>query len=270
MVITTPTKEKLARLARLARDGTPIAALTAYDYPTARLLDEAGIDLILVGDSLGMVVLGHEDTTGVTMEMMLHHTAACARGTNAALLVGDLPFGSYQTPAMALANARRLVEAGADAVKFEGGLIPQVEAIVADGIPFVGHIGMLPQHVREEGGYRRKGKTPEQAASLLDDALALEAAGAIALVLESMVAAVAASITDRLAIPTIGIGAGSRCDGQILVLHDLLGSFPWFRPAFATPRADLAAEITRATREYIEHVRTPRNPSSGFPGPKPL
>jgi 3-methyl-2-oxobutanoate hydroxymethyltransferase len=140
---------------------------------------------------------------------------------------------------------------GADCVKFEGALIPQVEAIVAAGIPFMGHIGMLPQHVREEGGYRKKGKTPEQAAILLEDARALEQAGAVALVLESMVAGVAATITGSIGIPTIGIGAGNDCDGQILVIHDLLGAFPWFRPSFATPRADLAAETTRAVREFI-------------------
>lgn len=254
MVNPATTTERLARLAKRARRGTPIAALTAYDYPTARLLDEAGVDLILVGDSLGMVVLGHKDTTSVTMEMMLHHTAACALGTQSAVLVGDLPFASYETPEMALANARRLIGAGANCVKFEGSLIPQVEAIVGAGIPFVGHIGMLPQHVREEGGYRKKGKTPEQAASLLDDARALENAGAIAIVLESMVASVAQSITEALAIPTIGIGAGGACDGQILVIHDLLGSFPWFRPSFATPRADLATETSRAVREYIANL----------------
>ncbi len=251
MVSPSTPNPKLARLAKRTRRGKPLSALTAYDYPTARLLDEAGIDLILVGDSLGMVVLGFEDTTSVTMEMMLHHTAACARGTEEAVLVGDLPFGSYETPEAALANARRLIDVGADAVKFEGALIPQVEAIVAAGIPFIGHVGMLPQHVREEGGYRKKGKTPEQAATLLDDARALENAGAVALVLESMVADVATAITDAIAIPTIGIGAGPGCDGQILVIHDLLGSFPWFRPSFATPRADLAAETTRAVREYI-------------------
>ncbi len=247
----------LSRLEKLGRRATPITALTAYDYPTARLLDEAGIDMVLVGDSLGMVVLGHEDTTEVTVEMMVHHTAACRRGTKDAALVADLPYRSYRSPEMALTNGKRLIDAGADAVKLEGGStqVVQVEALVDGGIPVVGHIGMLPQHVREEGGYKKKGKTPEQAAALLQDARDLESAGVVAIVLESMVANVAAEITRTVEVPTIGIGAGRDCDGQILVVHDLLGSFPWFRPSFATPRADVAAETTRAVREYIEAVR---------------
>lgn len=234
-----------------------MAVLTAYDYPTARLLDEADVDLILVGDSLGMVVLGLPDTVGVTMDMMVHHIAAVRRGVKRAPIIGDLPFHSYQTPDEALANARRLMEAGADAVKLEGGtaFIPQVKAIIEANIPFVGHIGMLPQSVREEGGYKKKGKTPEQADKLIADAIALDEAGAVALVLESVVADVATEITRRVKSSTIGIGAGPGTDGQVLVTPDLVGGFPWFRPPFAKARADIAAEITRATRQYVVECR---------------
>ncbi len=251
--IPKPDPSKLAKLSKRQAGTAPFSALTAYDYAVARLLDEAGIDLILVGDSLGMVVLGHDDTTEVTIEMMLHHTMACRRGVSRAALVADLPYRSYESPAEAIKNARLLVGAGADAVKLEGGveMIAQVEALVDDGIAVVGHVGMLPQHVKEEGGYKKKGKTDAGAQALLLDALALEKAGAGAIVLESMVASVAADITAKVGVPTIGIGAGKRCDGQILVVHDLLGSFPWFRPSFAIPRADLAADTTRAAKEFI-------------------
>lgn len=243
----------LSELRARKTHGPKVAVLTAYDYPTARLLDEADVDLILVGDSLGMVVLGLPDTVGVTMDMMVHHIAAVRRGVKRAPIIGDLPFHSYQTPEEALANARRLMDAGADAVKLEGGtaFIPQVKAIIGANIPFVGHIGMLPQSVREEGGYKKKGKTPEQADKLIADAIALDEAGAVAMVLESVVADVAAEITRRVKGSTIGIGAGSGTDGQVLVTPDLVGGFPWFRPPFAKARADIAAEITRATREYV-------------------
>jgi len=248
---------KLQRLAAMKARGERIACLTAYDYPSARLMDEAGIDVLLVGDSLGMVVLGYEDTTRVTMAEMLHHVRAVARGVNDALVVGDLPYCSYETPGQALENSRRLMGAGADAVKLEGGLdlIPQVERIIGDGIPLVGHVGMLPQQVREEGGYSKKGKTRKDAERMIEDALALEKAGACLVVLESMVKKVAGELTERVAIPTIGIGAGADCDGQILVTPDLLGSFPWFRPSFATPRADLASETTRAVTEYVAAIK---------------
>ncbi|MCA1963509.1 MAG: 3-methyl-2-oxobutanoate hydroxymethyltransferase [Prosthecobacter sp.] len=247
----------LSLLPERKRSGPPLAVLTAADYPTARLLDEAGVDLILVGDSLGMVVLGLPDTTGVTMEMMLHHTAAVRRGVKRAPVIADLPFHSYETPDMALANARRLVDAGADAVKLEGGagFVPQVAAIVQAGIPFVGHIGMLPQSVREEGGYKKKGKTPEQGRQLLEDAIALDQAGAAAIVLESIVPQVAAEITQAVNASTIGIGAGADTDGQVLVTHDLVGAFPWFRPPFAKARAEIAGEILRAAREYVLGLR---------------
>lgn len=237
--------------------GEKLAMLTAYDYPTARWLDDAGVDMILVGDSLGMVVLGLPDTTGVTMNMMLHHAAAVRRGVTRASVVVDLPAGCYLTPDMALHNARRLVEAGADAVKLEGGvkMIRQVRAITDAGLSFVGHIGMLPQSVLHEGAYKKKGKTDEEAARLLDDALALEEAGAATIVLESMVPEVAGRISQALKIPTIGIGAGSACDGQVLVTPDLIGSFPWFKPPFAQSRANVAMEVTRAVREYVTDVK---------------
>jgi 3-methyl-2-oxobutanoate hydroxymethyltransferase len=251
--------ESLSQLPSRKQSGPPLAVLTCYDYPTARLLDEAGVDLLLVGDSLGMVVLGFPDTTHVTMDMMVHHTAAVRRAVKRAPIIADLPYRSYEVPDQALINARRLMKAGADAVKLEGGVdqIQQVEAIIKAGIPFVGHIGMLPQSVAAEGGYKKKGKTPADAQRLIADALALEKAGACAIVLESVVADLACEITRAVKSSTIGIGSGTGTDGQVLVSHDLLGSFPWFRPPFAKPRADLAGETVRAVREYIEEVQRP-------------
>jgi 3-methyl-2-oxobutanoate hydroxymethyltransferase len=247
------TQQLRARKAK----GEKLAVLTAYDYPTARLFDEAGVDLILVGDSLGMVVLGLPDTTGVTMNAMLHHAAAVRRGVKRAPVIVDLPAQSYDMADLAVHNAKRLVAAGADAVKLEGGVavIDSVRAIVEEGIAYVGHIGMLPQSVKLEGGYKKKGRTTEGADALLKDALALEQAGAAAIVLESIVPEVAAEITKALKIPTIGIGAGSACDAQVLVSHDLLGLFPWFIPPFAKPEANLAQEITRAARAFIAATR---------------
>jgi 3-methyl-2-oxobutanoate hydroxymethyltransferase len=238
------------------KNGPPLAMLTAYDYPTARLLDEAGVDLLLVGDSLGMVVLGLADTVGVTMADMLHHTRAVRRGATRAPVVADLPYRSYMMPGQAVHNARRLMAAGADAVKLEGGeaMADQVRAITQEGIPFVGHIGMLPQSVREEGGYKKKGRTVEGAEQLLRDAHALEAAGACAMILESVMPEVAAEVTAAVGIPTIGIGSGMGTDGQVLVTPDLLGSFPWFRPPFAKAEADIAAETMRAVQAYLQRV----------------
>jgi 3-methyl-2-oxobutanoate hydroxymethyltransferase len=250
--------EKAARIRAMKAAGQKVASLTAYDYPSARLLDESGIDFILVGDSLGMVVLGFPDTTSVTMEHMIHHAGAVARGVkdahNHALVVADLPIGSFETPATALANARRLVAAGAEAVKLEGALVDQIRAVTGAGIPVVSHLGMLPQSIREEGGYHVKGKSEEQAAALLAEARAVEAAGAFAVVLELVKKDVAAEISQTIAIPTIGIGSGEGCDGQILVIHDLIGLFPWFRPKFAKPEADVAVEIRRAVAAYRERV----------------
>lgn len=239
------------------RLGERITSLTAYDYPTARLLDEAGIDIILVGDSLGMVVLGYEDTTEVTLAAMVHHTRAVARAVKSALLVADLPIHTYDSPQQAVATARELTAAGAQAVKLEGGVshVAQVEAIVAAGIPLMGHIGMLPQSVRKEGGYRLKGRTQAEADVLLRDAQSVEAAGAFAVVLEIVAAETARQISDALAIPTIGIGSGESCDGQILVTHDLIGMFPWFTPKFVKPEADVAAEIRKAASAFIERTR---------------
>lgn len=237
--------------------GRKIAALTAYDYPTARLLDETGLDLLLVGDSLGMVVLGHPDTTSVTLGDMERHTGAVARGARRTPVVTDLPIGTYDTPAEAVAHARRLIDAGAQAVKLEGGapVAPQIGALAAADIPVLAHIGMLPQHIRAEGGYKVKGRTPEEAEAIRRDAAAVQAAGAFAVVMEIVIPGLAAEITPTLQIPSIGIGSGDGCDGQILVLHDLVGLFPWFRPKFAVPRADLAGPLTQAAREYAAAVR---------------
>src|ERR1051325_8799042 len=201
---------------RMKQRGEKITSLTAYDYPTARLVDESGIDIILVGDSLGMVVLGYEDTTHVTLAEMIHHTAAAARGVKRALLVADLPIHTYDDSAQAVSTAHALVNAGAQAVKLEGGLshVPQIKAIIAEGIPVMGHIGMLPQSVREEGGYKVKGRTKPEADALVRDGVAIEEAGVFAVVLEIVNPEAARLITSALRIPTIGIGSGDQCDGQ--------------------------------------------------------
>jgi 3-methyl-2-oxobutanoate hydroxymethyltransferase len=236
--------------------GRRLAALTAYDYPMTRLLDETSIPLILVGDSVGMVVLGYPDTTWVTMADMEHHVRAAARAKPKALLAADMPYRNYDTVASALANARRLIAAGAEAVKAEGGrkIIDQVRAIIATGIPYLGHIGMLPQSVREEGGYHLKGKKPSEHEALLADAAALAEAGAFAVVLELVTPPVAAEITQRINIPTIGIGAGPDCDGQIRVTPDLIGAFPWFTPKFVKPNLNMAEQMRTAIREWRETV----------------
>ena len=232
--------------------GEKIAALTAYDFPMAKLLDECGVPFLLVGDSLGMVVLGYPDTTHVTMQEMEHHTRAAARAQTRALLGADMPFKSYETPESAVANARQLVAAGAEFVKAEGGrdILPQVAAIIAAGIPFCGHLGMLPQHVLEEGGYRVKGRKEAEHQALIEDAKALAGAGAFAIVLELVTPPVAKEITEAVSAPTIGIGSGPDCDGQILVTHDLTGSFPWFTPRFVKPRANCAAEFKLAVTDW--------------------
>ena len=247
---------KAAQL-RSSKGHKRISALTAYDYPMARLLDEVGIDILLVGDSLGMVVLGFPDTTHVTMEHMKHHTAAVARAQPRALVLGDLPIHSYDTPELALASAEQLIAAGADAVKLEGGADKAgiVQTLRAAGIEVIGHIGMLPQQVVEEGGYRKKGKTPAAAEQLLADAVALEQAGVCAIVLESIIPDVARLITQSIGIPTIGIGCGeTTCDGEVAVITDLLGSYPWFVPPFARPEADVASTIRQAATHYRQRV----------------
>jgi 3-methyl-2-oxobutanoate hydroxymethyltransferase len=249
--------QPMEKFREMKRRDEKITALTAYDYPTARLLDESGIDIILVGDSVGMVVLGYEDTTSVTLDEMLHHARAVARAVKRALLVVDLPINTYDTPEQAVATAKRLVEAGAQAVKLEGGLshVLQIEAIVQAGIPFMAHIGMLPQSVREEGGYKLKGRTPTEAEALLRDAQAVEKAGAFSVVLEIVAKETARQVSKAISIPTIGIGSGEHCDGQILVTHDLIGLFPWFTPKFVSPEARVADEIRKAAQAFIERTR---------------
>jgi 3-methyl-2-oxobutanoate hydroxymethyltransferase len=245
--------------------GEPITMLTAYDYPTALAIDLTEIDTILVGDSLGMVVLGYENTLPVTMEDMLHHCRAVARGAKYALLIGDMPFMSYQaSKADAVRNAGRfLQEAGMDAVKLEGGQerLDAVQAIVGAGIPVMGHIGLTPQSVHQLGGFRAQGKTASAALRLLEDALALERAGCFSLVLESVPGHLAKIVSERLEIPTIGIGAGVGCDGQVLVTHDLLGLFDRFTPKFARRYADIHGEMKRAFAAYKSDVE-----EKAFPG----
>jgi 3-methyl-2-oxobutanoate hydroxymethyltransferase len=236
--------------------GQRVAALTAYDFPMTRLLDEVGVPLILVGDSLGMVVLGYPDTTHVTMAEMEHHTRAAARAKPRALLAADLPFRSYETVADAVANAKRLAAAGAEAVKAEGGveILEQVRAIVGAGIPFMGHLGMLPQHVVEEGGYHVKGKSEPEHQKLLADGLALAAAGAFAVVLELVTPRVAKDVTGQLPIPTIGIGAGPDCDGQVLVTPDLLGMLPWFSLKLVKPKLNAAEQMRAVVKQWKQSV----------------
>ena len=252
----TDSQIKAAAL-KARKGGQRIACLTAYDYPTARLLDEAGVDLLLVGDSLGMVVFGYPDTTHVTMAHMLHHVAAVARGNKDALIVGDLPIHSYDSPAQALGNAQMLVAAGADAVKLEGGVrqADKVKTIVDAGIPVFGHMGMLPQRVLEEGGYKKKGKSEAEFEAILDGCRALERAGVFAIVLESVVADTAERLTNALTVPTIGIGCGEKsCDGEVAVITDLVGAYPWFVPPFAKPQADTAEDVSKAVRWYIQQA----------------
>jgi 3-methyl-2-oxobutanoate hydroxymethyltransferase len=246
--------------------GEPITMLTAYDFPTARALDRAGVDAILVGDSLGMVVLGYDTTLPVTMEDMLHHARAVARGARVAHLVGDMPFLSYQTSVgEAMRNAGRfLQEGGMNAVKLEGGreVVPAVRAIVAAGIPVVGHIGLTPQKVNQLGGFRTQGKSAAAARTLLEDAHALEDAGCHMLVLEAIPDRLAGLITRRLSIPTIGIGAGAACGGQVLVTHDLLGLTDGFAPKFVKRYANFHDEMARAFAAYIEDVSARRFPEA--------
>ncbi len=239
--------------------GEKIAALTAYDFPMAKLLDEAGIPIIFVGDSLGMVVLGYPNTTHVTMAEMEHHVRAAARAKPRALLGADMPYRSYETPETAVGNAKRLVAAGAEFVKAEGGreIIAQVRAIITTGIPFCGHLGMLPQHVLEEGGYHVKGKKETEREALLENAKALVDAGAFAIVLELITPPVAKEVSGQIPVPTIGIGSGADCDGQILVTSDLVGMFPWFTPRFVKPRTNCAAEIKAAVVAWKNSVQSP-------------
>ncbi len=258
-------KVTVLQLQKKKAEGIPITMLTAYDYTSAQLVDSAGIDMILVGDSLGMVIMGLESTVPVTMEEMLHHARAVSRGADGAFLVGDLPFMSYQ-PSIetALHNAGRFMkEAGMDAVKLEGGATQAntVRAIVDAGIPVVGHIGLTPQSISQLGGYRVQGRLATDAKRLLEDALLLEKAGCCAIVLEAVPAIVASAISERLSIPTIGIGAGAGCDGQVLVFHDLLGLFDQLNPRFVKQYANLRGVISEAFNAYRDEVESRQFPA---------
>ncbi|HUV05638.1 MAG TPA: 3-methyl-2-oxobutanoate hydroxymethyltransferase [Armatimonadota bacterium] len=263
------SKDKVTTVSLLEKKqkGEKITALTAYDYSTAKLLNEAGVDIALVGDSLGMVVLGYETTLPVTMEDMLHHTAAVVRGVQRAMVVADMPFMSYQiSPEQAMANAGRfLQEAGAHAVKLEGGrpMVETIRRIVDVGIPVLGHLGYTPQSVHKFGGPRIQGKTESDAQRILNDARALEQAGVFAIVLELVPKELAKRVTESVSIPTIGIGAGPDCDGQVLVTNDLLGLYGEFHPRHAKKYANLSEVILAAMKSYVEEVK-----SGEFPGPE--
>ena len=259
LISVSQTSEVLSPAATQRRkaSGEPISVLTAYDYPTARLLEEAGVDWLLVGDSLGMVVLGYPDTTRVTLAEMIHHTAAAARGATHTPVIADLPFQSYQSPAQAVDSATALRKAGAHAVKLEGGaeMAPQIRAIAQAGIPVMGHIGMLPQSVLLEGGYKKKGKTPDDARRLVDDARAIESAGVFAMVLELVVPEASSQIRKAVQVPTIGIGSGPDCDGQVLVTSDLVGGFPWFTPKFVKPLENIGDRVRAAAERFRESLK---------------
>ena len=266
--VSTSSRKKITTSAfrQKKERGEPITMLTAYDYPTALAEDEAGVDSILVGDSLAMVVLGYQNTLPVTMDEMLHHARAVARGAKYALLIGDMPFMSYQVSTQeAVRNAGRfLQEGGMEAVKLEGGRerLDAIRAIVGAGIPVMGHLGLTPQSVNQLGGFRPQGKSAPAAKRLLEDALMLEEAGCFGLVLESVPARLAQLISQRISIPTIGIGAGVGCDGQVLVTHDLLGLFDRFTPRFVKKYANLSAEMQRAFADYISDVQQRQFPSA--------
>jgi 3-methyl-2-oxobutanoate hydroxymethyltransferase len=258
-ITTTDIREMKSR-------GEKIVMMTAYDYPSARLVDEAGCDMILVGDTLGMVVLGYDSTLPVTMEDMIHHTKAAVRGSQHALVVGDMPFMSYQTGWQdAMVNAARFMkEAGCQAVKLEGGVRSAeiVQKLTEAGIPVMGHIGLTPQSVNQIGGFKVQGKTPAAAVQLMHDAQALEQAGAFAIVLETIPAPLAELLTQRLSVPTIGIGAGAGCDGQVQVYHDLLGMFDAFTPRHAKRYAEAGALIRDAVSRYAADVRSGAFPTA--------
>ena len=247
------------------KNGEKLTMLTAYDYTTAKLLDESGVDSILVGDSLGMVVLGYDDTLSVTMEDMIHHSAAVARGAKNALVITDMPFMSYQTSVYdAVVNAGRLVkEGGAQAVKLEGGIefCEHIKAIVKASIPVCAHIGLTPQSINAFGGFKVQGKGKEEAQRLLDEARAVEEAGAFAVVLECVPAKLAKKISESISIPTIGIGAGAGCDGQVLVYQDMLAMYSDFKPKFVKQYAQIGSVMKDAFRQYIAEVKSGAFPS---------
>ncbi len=252
-------------LKAMKKRGEKIVMLTAYDYPSARLVEEAGVPFILVGDSLGMVVLGYDSTIPVTMDEMLHHVKPVVRGTHRAHVVADMPFMSYQAgPQEALHNAGRMLkEGGAQSVKLEGGrrVADAVRCLVEAGIPVMGHLGLTPQSINQFGGYKVQGKTPAAAVKIVNDAVALEQAGVYAIVLETVPTQLAKAITERVSVPTIGIGAGPDCDGQVQVLHDMLGLIADFMPKHAKPYAHLADSVVDAVRQYASEVKDGRFPS---------
>ena len=260
----THGKLPLPELAELKRRGQKLAMVTAYDFPSGRIADEAGVELVLVGDSAGMVVLGNESTVPVTMDELLMLTRAVVRGAKRPLVIADMPFGSFQaSDESAVDNAVRFVkEAGADAVKLEGAgpTLSRVQAIVGAGVPVMGHVGLTPQSATMLGGFKAQGRTAEKAERLYEDALALEAAGCFAIVLEAVPAPVAARVTEALQVPTIGIGAGADCDGQVLVWHDLLGLYEGKAPRFVKRYADLAGQARKALEAYVDDVREGRFP----------
>jgi 3-methyl-2-oxobutanoate hydroxymethyltransferase len=247
------------------KKGQPFTMVTAYDYPTARLVDEAGIDVILVGDSLAMVVLGLPNTVSVTMDEMLHHSRAVSRGATRPLLIGDMPFMSYTNPAEAVHNAGRfLKEAGMDAVKLEGGaaMVPMIEAMVNAGVPVMGHVGLLPQRISMHSGFRVQGRDAASIRRLLDDALALEQAGCFAMVLEAIPDRVARLITEKVTIPTIGIGAGPDCNGQVLVFHDMMGLYDQLAPRFVKRYANVHEQMLTALQDYKREVEAGQFPTT--------
>lgn len=258
MAITTQ------QLIRFKKEGRPIAVLTASDYPFAQILDQAGIDVILVGDSLGMVTLGYETTLPVTLDEMIHHAKAVRRGVKNALMVVDLPFMTYQENSeQAMRSAGRVMkETGAQAVKLEGGyldIVTTIAQLVQAGIPVMGHLGLMPQSVHQVGGFRQQGRSPEGAEKIMEEAIALEQAGCFAIVLEHIPSELGLHISQKLTIPTIGIGAGSHCDGQVLVTADLLGLSEW-HPSFAKVYTNLRENITQAVRTFSSEVREHRFP----------
>ena len=257
-------KVTVPEIRKMKQKGEKITALTAYDYTFARILDDAGVDILLVGDSLGSVIQGHESTLSVTLEEMIYHTRAVARGRKRALVVADMPFLSYQVNVEeAKRNAGRFLrEAGAEAVKIEGGvpMIETTEAIVRIGIPVMGHVGLTPQSIHRFGGYKVQGKEKEDREKIIRDALAVEEGGAFSIVLEGIPLDLAQEITRRLSIPTIGIGAGAHCDGQVLVVHDMLGLFDMYTPKFVKRYAELKEAMTGAVKNYVGEVREGKFP----------
>lgn len=264
--MATPAKRVTVPAIRAMKAQQRIGMLTAYDYPSARTVDAAGADIILVGDSLGMVILGYPDTLSVTVDDMIHHTRAVARGATRALVVGDMPYLSYHVSLEeTLHNAGRFIHAGAHAVKVEGGKtsrIRMVEALIDAEIPVMGHVGLTPQSVNALGGFKVQGKGIDEARRLVDEATALEAAGCFSLVLECVPTELAAFITERVSIPTIGIGAGPSCDGQVLVFHDVLGLYEGMKPKFVRRYAELGDEMQKALATFLDDVRAGRFPDA--------